>query len=69
MTDEQQKTPKDEPQKTPTSGRTLRRLRAQFRVELLGKAKPTPSDQTLIVLGRPDRSAGQGNAGRDSRRQ
>ena len=50
MTDKQQKTPKDEPQKTPTSGRTLRRLRAQFRVELLGKAKPTPSDQTLIDL-------------------
>ena len=50
MTDEQQKTPKDEPQKTPTSGRTLRRLRAQFRVELLGKAKPTPSDQILIDL-------------------
>jgi hypothetical protein len=50
MIDEQQKRPKDEPQKTPTSGRTLRRLRAQFRVELLGKAKPTPSDQTLIDL-------------------
>jgi hypothetical protein len=50
MTDEQQKTPKDEPRKTPTSGRTLRRLRAQFRAELLGKAKPTPSDQTLIDL-------------------
>ena len=40
----------DEKQKTPKSGRTLRRLRRQFRKELLDKAKPTPSDQTLIDL-------------------
>jgi hypothetical protein len=40
----------DKQQKAPTSGRTLRRLRAQFRNELLGDADPTPSDQTLIDL-------------------
>lgn len=35
---------------TAPSGRTLRRLRAQFRAELLGDAKPSPSDQALIDL-------------------
>jgi hypothetical protein len=38
-----------EPQTAP-SGRTLRRLRAQFRRELLGDAKPAPSDLALIDL-------------------
>jgi hypothetical protein len=32
------------------SGRTLRRLRSNFRKELLGTAKPTPSDEALIDL-------------------
>jgi hypothetical protein len=36
--------------KPPTESRTIRRLRAQFRKELLGDAKPTPSDQALIDL-------------------
>jgi hypothetical protein len=37
-------------EKATPSGRTLRRLRTQFRRELLGDAKPTPSDQALIDL-------------------
>jgi hypothetical protein len=32
------------------SGRSLRRLRASFRQELLGDSKPTPSDDILIDL-------------------
>jgi hypothetical protein len=38
--------------KSPTkkNDRTYRRLRQQFRLELLGDAEPTPSDRTLIDL-------------------
>jgi hypothetical protein len=49
MTDETPK-PTDETKKPPTDSRTFRRLRAQFRRELLGEAKPTPSDHALIDL-------------------
>jgi hypothetical protein len=40
----------DVPLKTPKSGRALRRLRSKFRKELLGAAKPTPSDEALIDI-------------------
>jgi hypothetical protein len=41
--------PDDQPKRS-ISDRTYRRLRVQFRKELLGTGKPTPSDQALIDL-------------------
>jgi hypothetical protein len=40
----------DNRQKLSKSGRALRRLRSNFRKELLGTTKPTPSDEALIDL-------------------